>query len=168
MYRDIEILETTAKVIISRFLGIPVGRKFEAYVRFRMKDGKKYNINMNAMATFGISFGRNPRQYEELYPKVFEAVYAIVAKAMAQPYINKIRSGATVEVAGLMINATAAKPVKSRKDIVINSSNYREAVISQGYGVTVYNKQGDVLWDSPYFNYKNILLIPHILNEIFA
>ncbi|HOA80825.1 MAG TPA: hypothetical protein PKK61_07165, partial [Defluviitaleaceae bacterium] len=98
-----------------------------------------------------------------------EAIFSIVAKSMAQKYIDMIKEGATVEVAGLAINSTEAKPTKkSKKPVIINKDNYRDFEITKGDGVAIYDKPGNLIWQSSFVSNKNAFLIPHIFNAIFA
>ena len=107
---------------------------------------------------------------EKLYPALFDAVFNIVAKYMAQKYINLIKAGEVVEVAGLNINASEAKTKarNEKKVVVINKENYRECLITGDYGVAVYNKSSDMLWRSSVWSSKNALLVPHIFDYIFG
>ncbi|MDR1563657.1 MAG: zinc ribbon domain-containing protein [Oscillospiraceae bacterium] len=167
-YDQIAQITARAAVTVHTYVGIPVGRSFDGVVLFKMDSGKTHKIIMSAMNVFGIG---KARKNEKLYPPLFEAVNAIVAKNVAQRYINQIRAGATVEVAGLTINslqATAQAKI-SKKITVINKENYRESQITNGYGgVAVYDKPGELLWSSSVFSNKNILLVPYILDAIFA
>ncbi|HQD49903.1 MAG TPA: hypothetical protein PLL17_02055 [Defluviitaleaceae bacterium] len=166
LYKDIEGLTAgTLGKTVHTYIGIPVGRSFDGGVRFRTKDGKNHNIVMNSFAMFGIPIIRNPKKYEKLFYPLYEAVYSIVAKNMAKPYIDKIRAGATVEVSGFLINSAEAKPVKSRKPIVITKANYRDYQVRDLGDVIVFDRSGDVLWQ---FTKPNALLIPYIFDEIFA
>jgi len=169
-YDDITTLSAGSSITIHTFIGIPLGRSFTGTVIFKMNSGKSHCINLNAMSVFGIPIIRNPRKCEKLYPPLFDAAFTIVAKNMAQKYIAAIKEGATVEVAGLIINSTEARP-KSKKVAVINKENYLECMVLTGYGasvVDVYDKPGDILWSSSVWGDKNILLIPFILDAIFA
>lgn len=169
-YDEIETLATSGRTTIHTYIGIPVGRSFDGGVQFKMNSGKTSKIIMNAMAIFGIPVIRSPRKNEKLYPPLFDAVYSIVAKNMAQKYIGMIRGGATVEVAGLTINGSGAtsKTKASKKVAVINKENYRECQLTNDYGVAVYDKLGEMLWSSSIWSYKNVLLVPYILDAIFG
>jgi hypothetical protein len=166
-YDDIEVLTATASSMTYSLAFIPVGRAFTGAVSFKMNYGKRHHINMNAGSIFGIPFMRNPRKNEMLFPPLFDAVYSVIAKAMAQRYIAAIQRGATIEIAGLSINNSCATS-KSKKATPLHKGNYRESQVITGAGVFVYDKQGNTLWQSPAFKYKNILLVPHILDAIFG
>ena len=171
LYSEIEaLIAESSGVTVHTFVGIPMGRSFTASVTFKMNSGKSIHINMNAVSMFGIPIIRNPRKNEQLYPQLFNAVYSIVAKSMAQKYIDLIKEGTTVEVAGLEINSIEAKTkAKSSKNVVvINKDNYRECQITQNFGVAVFDKPGDVLFTSSIWSNKNVLLIPYILDAIFV
>lgn len=169
LYSEIEALETRHMVTINRYVGIPLSRAFDGTVFFIMSNGKKQKIDLRAVAMFGIPIMNNPQKYEELYPELFEAIFSIVAKSMAQKYIDMIKEGATVEVAGLAINSTEAKPTKkSKKPVIINKDNYRDFEITKGDGVAIYDKPGNLIWQSSFVSNKNAFLIPHIFNAIFA
>lgn len=175
MYSEIEELTVGSNgVTIHTYVGIPLGRSFDASFTFKMKNGKKFQIIMNSVSLFGIPIIRNPRKNEKLFPPLFQAVYSIVAQNMAQKYIDLIRGGATVEVAGLEINSVEAKPkakakAKASKEIaIINKENYRECQITQNCGVAVFDKPGNMLWSSSIWSNKNVLLIPYILDAIFG
>jgi len=170
LYNDIETLVTNGATTIHTYFGIPVARSFDGVVSFKMDSGKTHYINMNAMTIFGIPIIRNPRKNEKLYPPLFDAVNSIVAKSMAQKYIDEIKRGATVEVAGLTIDSSEAisKAKASKLGAVINKENYHESRIAHIHSVSVYDKQGEMLWSSSVWSYKNILLIPYILDAIFG
>jgi len=89
---------------------------------------------------------------------------------MAEKQIDMIREGATVEVAGLTINSLEAtsKSKVSKKVVVINKENYRRSQLTNGSGVIVYDKPGEILWSSSMMNSKNVLLVPYILDTIFS
>lgn len=169
-YDEIETLASTGSITRHTYVGIPLARSFSGGVQFKMSNGKTAQINLNAVSIFGIPFVRNPRKNEKLFPPLFNAVYTIVAKAMAQKYIDQIRGGATVEVAGIVINSEEAKSkAKSEKKVaVINKENYRECQLTNDYGVAIFDKPGEMLWRSSVWNNKNALLIPYILDAIFA
>ena len=169
-YDDIDVLMTNAQTTIHTYVFIPVARSFDGGARFKTKAGKTKSINMNCMTLFGIPLGGSPRKIEKLYPALFDAVFNIVAKYMAQKYINLIKAGEAVEVAGLIINASEAKTKakNEKKVVVINKENYLECLITNDYGVAVYNKSSDMLWRSSVWSNKNTLLVPHILDDIFG
>ena len=170
-YDEIETLVTSGgQTTIHTYIGIPVGRSFNGGFQFKMNSGKTHKIIMNSMAIFGIPVIKNPRKNEKLYLPLFDAVYSIVAKNAAQKYIDMIRGGATVEVAGLTINSSEAtsKAKASKKVAVINKENYRECQLTNGYGVSAYDKPGEILWSSSVWSSKNTLLIPYILDAIFG
>ena len=166
-YDDIKTLITRGATTIHTYIGIPVGRSFDGVVQFKLNNGKTHHINMNAMNIFGIG---KARKNEKLFPPLFNAVYSIVAKRMAEKQIDMIRAGATVEVAGLTINSLEAtsKSKVSKKVVVINKENYRESHLINGSGVIVYDKPGEILWSSSMKNSKNVLLVPYILDTIFS
>lgn len=175
MYSEIEELAAGSNgVTIHTYVGIPLGRSFDGSFTFKMKSGKKFQIIMNSVSLFGIPIIRNPRKTEKLFPPLFQAVYSIVAQNMAQKYVDLIRGGSTVEVAGLEINSIEAKPkakakAKASKEVaIINKENYRECQITHTYGVVVFDKPGNTLWSSSVWSNKNILLIPYILDAIFS
>ena len=170
LYDEIETLETRGGTTVYTYFGIPMGRGFDGGVFLKMSNGKRHNIVMNAVSVFGIPIIRNPRKIEKLYPALFDAVYLIVAKEMAHKCIGMIREGATVEVAGLSINSSEAtsKAKSSKKATVISKENYRECQLTSDYGVTIYDKPGDILWSSSVWSNKNNLLIPYILDNIFG
>lgn len=170
LYADIEGLSVSSDATRIRYGIIPAGRTFFASVQFHMKDGKKSRININSMSIFGIPVLGNPRKYAELYPALFNAVYSIVAKNMAQKYIDLIRRGTSVEVAGLEINGAEMKSTSksSKKAVVINQGNYHECNISNDGSVAIYDNQNKLLWASSMWNNKNALLIPHIAGELFG
>jgi len=170
-YDEIATLATSNSITIHTVIFIPMGRSFDGMVTFKMNNGKTHNINMNAMSVFGIPIIRNPRKNEKLFPPLYDAVYSIVAKSMAQKYIDEINGGGTVEVTGLTVNSSEAT-FKSKKAVAfINKDNYRECQVANGYGATVatvYDKQGDTLWSSSIWSNKNVLLIPYILDAVFG
>ena len=170
LYDEIETLETRGATTVYTYFGIPMGRGFDGGLFLKMSDGKRHSIVMNAMSVFGIPIIRNPRKNEKLYPALFDAIFSIVAKNMAQKRIDAIRGGATVEVAGLNINSSEAttKSKSSKEPTVINKENYRDCQLTSGYGVAVYDKPGDILWSSSVWSNKNNLLIPYILDDIFS
>ncbi|WP_455715142.1 hypothetical protein [Anaerosporobacter sp.] len=170
-YDDIAILiASCGTTTIHTYCGIPVGRSYDGAVVFKMNDGKTHGINLNSMSLFGISFIRNPRKSEKLFPPLFNAVHSIVAWNMAQRYVDAIMRGGTVEVCGLTINSLEAKSIKKsgKNTVVINKENYRESQIPNGSDVIVYDKSGERLWNSSIWSYKNNLLIPYILDTIFG
>jgi len=168
-YDDIAILSTHGMTTVHTFVGIPVGRSFDGVVSFKMNSGKMHVINLNSMSMFGIPIIRNPRKNEKLYPPLFDAVNSIVARYMAQKYIYAIQGGATVEVSNLTINSYEATSVSKilKKVTTINRANYRESIILDNYGVAVYDRPGELLWSNPIMNFKNVLLVPYILDAIF-
>ena len=173
-YCDVSTLATSALTTIHTYIGIPFGRSFTGGAQFKLKSGKSMRINMGAMTIFGIPIlFRSPRKSEKLYPALHEALYTIVARNMAEPLINSISSGNTVEVGGLSINSAEAVKAKARaretskKAPVINKGNYRESQLANSTAI-VYDKAGDVLWQSSVWSNKNILLIPHILDAVFG
>jgi len=167
-YDEIATLVTSTAITIHTYFGIPVGRSFNGVVSLKMNNGKTHRINMNAVAVFGIPIISNPRKKEELFPPLYDAVYSIVARNMAQKYIDAINGGSTVEIAGLTVNSSEAMSA-SKKAVIINKENYRECHVSHGYGTvaTVYDKSGDTLWSSSVWKNKNILLVPYILDAVF-
>lgn len=167
-YNEIKTLATTSSTTIHTWFFIPVARSFDGWVHFKMNNGKTYRINMNSMSIFGIPFIRNPRKNMVFYPPLFDALYSIVAKSMAQKYIDLISGGATVEVAGLTINSLEAKSKATRlkKVNIINKENYHQCQFTNNYGIEVYNKMGVIIWESSW-NYKNALLVPYILDAIY-
>ena len=170
LYDEIETLETRGGTTVYTYFGIPMGRGFDGGLFLKTSNGKRHSIVMNAVSVFGIPLIRNPRKNEKLYPALFDAVFSIVAKDMAQKCIDLIREGATVEVAGLSIsNSGATSKAKSSKEAtVINKENYRECQLTSDYGVAVYDNPGDVLWRSSVWSNKNNLLVPYILDDIFG
>jgi len=164
-YDDVAILTTNGLTTIHTYIGIPLGRDFSGGVAFKMISGKTHRMSMSAMSIFGIPFGGNPRKNEELYFPLLDAVNAIIAKNMAKRYIDSVRTGTAVEIAGLTISNYEAV---TKKGAVINKENYHECRITDGSGAAVYDKRGDVLWNSSVWNNKNILLIPHILEALFG
>lgn len=167
-YEDIAFLSSNGSSTVHTFIGIPLGRSFDGGVVLKMNNGKTHSINMNSMSMFGIPIIRNPRKNEKLFPALFSAVNSIVAKAMAQKHIDAINVGNTVEVAGLVINSLEAKPKSSKKAVIINRDNYRDSLLTSGTSVGVYDGNGDLIWGSSIWDYKNILLIPYILDAIFG
>jgi hypothetical protein len=171
-YDEIETLTTNGGTTIHKLGGIiPVGRSFDGLVQFKTSSGKTAKIIMTSLAIFGIPVIRNPRRNAELFPPLFDAVYSIVAKSMAQKYIDMIQGGATVEVAGLIINHSAAasktKAKASKDPVAIHKGNYHDCQLTGPYSVAVFDKQGEKIWSSSIWDYKNVLLIPHILDAIF-
>ena len=170
-YDEIATLATSNSITVHTYIGIPMGRSYDGTVSLKMNNGKTHIINMNAVAVFGIPIIRNPRKSEKLFPPLHDAVISIIAKNMAQKYINEISGGATVEVAGLTVNSSEATSKSKKGATVINKENYRECQITCGYGATaatVYDKQGDVLWSSSIWSGKNVLLVPYILDSVFG
>jgi len=172
-YDEVETVSVNGgTTTIHTFIGIPIGRSFDGGIFFKMHNGKRHNIVMNAMSIFGIPIIRNPRKSEKLFPALFDAVYSIVAKSMAQKYIDMIRGGATVEVAGLAINISEAisKTKSSKNAIVINEEVYRDCQFINEFGtVIVYDKSGETLWTPSFLkSNKNTLLIPYIFDDLFG
>lgn len=168
-YDEIEILTATrGNTTINTYVGIPLGRSFQGGVQFKMNNGKTCQINMNSVSLFGIPFIGNPRKNEKLCPPIFDAVYSIVAKSMAEKQIDLIRGGATVEIAGMLINSLEAKPKKSKDDVVINKENYRDCQLTNDSGVAVFNNIGDKLWRSSIWSNKSVLLLPYIFDAIYG
>ena len=172
-YDEIETLTTNGRTTIHTFIGIPVGRSFDGGVQFKMNNGKTAKIIMSAWTLFGIPviWPRRPRTSEKLYPPMFDAVYSIVARHMAQKYIYWIQGGATVEVAGFTINSSGAttKAKLSKNITTINKENYSTCQIKNDYGIAVFDKHGDMLWQTFWgSSYKNVLLIPYIFEVIFT
>jgi len=169
-YDELEMLATNGISTRHTYIGIPVGRSFDGGVVFKTGNGKTAKIVMNSMTLFGIPIIRNPRKNEKLYPPLFDAIYSIVAKSMAQKYIDMIKGGTTVEVAGLTINSSeAVSKAKSEKKItVINKENYGECRITGIYSIVVHDKPGEILWIPSIWSNKNILLLPYILDAIFG
>ena len=169
-YDEIVTLATNNSITIHTYFGIPMGRSFNGVISLKMNNGRTHSINMNAMSMFGIPIIRNPRKNEKLFPPLYDAVYSIVARNMAQKYIDSINGGTTVEIAGLNINSSEAIS-ESKNAVIINKENYRECQISHGHGTTVaavYDKPGDVLWSSSIWKNKNVLLVPYILDAVFG
>ena len=181
-YRDISILTTSAMTTIHTYGGIPMGRSFTGGAQFKLNNGKSMRINMGAMTIFGIPIlFRSPRKSEKLYPALHEALYTVVARNMAEPLINRISNGETIDVGGLAINSAQAikakamarekskgKGKESKKNPVINKGNYRESLFVSNSIINVYDKKGDILWHTSVWNNKNTLLIPHILDAVFG
>ena len=167
-YDEIATLVTSSAITIHTYFGIPVGRSFNGVVSLKMNNGRTHSIKLNAVAIFGIPIIRNPRKNEELFLPLYNAVYSIVARNMAQKYIDAINGGSTVEIAGLTVNSSEAMSA-SKNAVLINKENYRECHVSHGYGTvaTVYDKSGDTLWSSSVWKNKNILLVPYILDAVF-
>ncbi|MCL2036366.1 MAG: hypothetical protein FWG83_03140 [Oscillospiraceae bacterium] len=170
-YDDIDILRTKAQTTIHTYAAIPVGRSFDGAVNFKMKNGKSLKINLSSMTVLGIPFGGSARKNEKLYPALFDAVFSVVAQNMAQRYIEMIRAGNQVEVAGLIINGSAASPKpKGKKPVTVSITreNYRDAQINGGYGVMVYDKSGESIWCSSVWDNANVLVLPYILDTFFG
>lgn len=172
-YDDVaELYAGNTGTTVHTYIGIPVGRSFDGAVQIKTNSGKTYKIILNSMAIFGIPIIGNPRKNEKLYPPLFDAVYNIVAKNIAQKHIDKIKGGATVEVAGLNINSLEAVPAKkgkdSKKTVAINRDNYRDCALARNGGAVVYDRQGEEIWFSSFWSNKNVLLVPHILDAIFG
>jgi len=151
---------------------MPAGSGFTGFVTFSMRDGGRHKVVINETTIFGISvILGNPRNSHELFVPLFEAVYSILAKSVAQRFIHAIRQGQTVEVAGLLISETVAVRKGESPGVpgTIIKANYQKCQINDyGSGVTVFGKMGETLWISPVWNYTNVILIPHILDAIFG
>lgn len=171
-YDQIKSLSVNAELTTHRVNFIPMGRSFSGYVRFDMNDGKKVAINLNAMSILGIPFGGRPKKKAELFPELFEATYTIIAKSMAQKYIDSIRGGASVEVADLIIDSRGAKKAKpkakEKDEIIISKDNYERCQLLKGYRMAVVNKTGTAAWESYSRDNKDVLLIPYILDATFG
>lgn len=169
-YDDIAtITTTTGGVTVHTFLLIPVGRDFDGLISFKMNDGKTQTFSLRGFSLFGIPIAGNPRKNEELFPPLFDAVSDIVAKNMAERYLNLIQRGNTVEVGGFKINSSEARSItkSAKKEIVINKENYRECRLSDSYRVEVYANSCEIIWNSSIWNNKNDLLIPYIFDALF-
>lgn len=169
LYADIDILTTSALSTRMLFLGIPAGRSFAGAFQFKMNTGKKFTINLSSLSVFGIPFHGSPKKNEKLYPPLFDAVNSLVAKSMAQKYIDKINQGETVEVAGLSINSSEAKTTgKMKKTVVISKENYRNCRHTPAYGTEIFDKSGQMICRTSTWSLKNNLLIPYIFDTIFV
>ena len=74
-------------------------------------------------------------------------------------------------VAGLTINYTEASSMTklTKKTTVINRGNYGGCQIRNDCGAIVYDRHGDMLWQSSWGNsFQNALLIPYIFEVIFG
>ncbi len=122
---------------------------------------------MNAMSVFGIG---KAHKNEELYPDVFEPVFTIVAKYMAQQLIDAINGGSTVELTNLSINSVeAVTKAKLAKNVIkINKENYGDWEFRPGYAVWVSDKAGTPFYNTPVMSDKNNLLVPYVLEALFG
>ena len=163
-YADIAVMDTHA-VIHSGYAAIIWYSSYDGYVRFTMTNSQKYKIPVKGMSVFSIGTTRSAKKR---FPPLFNAVYKIVAQAMAVNALSHIKSGSTVSIAGLDITNEGAshKKLLKKEPIYINRENFGNCGLD-GYNVRVLDKQGNKLIaisDAA----DNALLLPYVLTTLFG
>lgn len=125
LYSDVEIINIYGSSTEYNF----IFETYSAYVKIKLRDGRKLKWKVGGWALFGIGKIKTKREY---FAAMYEACLATFVKTRAASYLNDIRLGGTITIAHLTINAHEITGKSGLKTITLPISELGGAEIVQG------------------------------------
>lgn len=166
-YDDIAVIQSGALNSTS-FIYIYYGKSFTYNFTFTTYDGTKHDFKRGGYAAYGIG---NYKRIKEEYDVVSKPMYNIVFRKVGERLIERLESGAKVNICGLEITRDKIVYEKKKKTIVIDRDNFGGVVSRQTYGnslLQIFVKDEKKAVFHTVLTEPNARLIAPIVNYFFA
>lgn len=131
-YDDIAVFQSNATDSTSN-LAIYYSRSFSYNFTFTTYDGTKHELSRLGYSSYGIgSYKRVKADFEA----VSKPMYEIVLMKVFARLIDRIDSGATVNICGLQFSKDKIVVTKKKEEMVIDRNNFGRAEINRAYNIS--------------------------------
>lgn len=139
---------------------------YSAYVKFRLKDGRKLKWSLTGFGAFGLGRIKTKKEY---YHLMAEASIATIARILAASYINQIKLGGSITIANITISPSeiSGKHGIGRKVKTLPLSDIYKADICNG-NLYIYGQDGKAVFNCIQLSYDNAICLLYIINSLVA
>lgn len=160
MYSDIDIVNMGG----SHTTYYALFESFSGYVKFHLKDNRKLKWKVGSFGAFGLG---NVKTKSKYYGLMLEASISTVAKVLAAAYLNQLKLGSTITVAGVTItpDSLTAKQGLRLKPTTVSLNDVAYASFDRG-NIYVCDEAGKPVFNAVSVSLDNAACLLTIINTL--
>lgn len=125
-YADVDVINMYGSTTTYSFFYA----NFSGYVKLKLRDGRKLKWKTGGAAFLGLGSYKTKKQ---LFAGMYDVSMKTLVKARAEAYLNEIRNGATVNIAGVAINSNGIAGKVAFKSVSVPFTEISGCDVASGY-----------------------------------